>query len=125
MIVRSFDHPEAVQTTYRAHGGGVARMILDTRHLRDIMFLAGCVIGPGQTLEGHVDPMEEVYFLLAGRARMQVDDETAEIGPGDAVWIPQGAWHELTNIGPDDCFLSVIAAPIPDEGRPGPPYGKG
>ncbi|MBU1740807.1 MAG: cupin domain-containing protein [Proteobacteria bacterium] len=115
MIVRNFDHPEAVQTTYQAHGGGVARMILDTRHLRDVMFLAGCVIPPGQTLEGHVDPMEEIYFLLAGRATMKVDDETAEIGPGDAVWIPQGSWHELTNIGEENCFLGVIAAPIREE----------
>ena len=54
MIVRRFDHPEAVQTTYQAHGGGVARMILDTRHLKDIMFLAGCVIEPGRTLEDNI-----------------------------------------------------------------------
>ena len=115
MIVRSFNHPEAAKTTYKAHGGGIARMILDTRFLRDIMFLAGCVISPGQTLEGHIDPMEEIYFLLSGRARMQVDDEHREIGPGEAVWIPQGALHELTNIGDEDCFLAVIAAPIRDD----------
>jgi hypothetical protein len=40
MIVRNVNDREVLETTYIAHGGAIAQMILDRRVLREIGFLA-------------------------------------------------------------------------------------
>ncbi|MDI7260682.1 MAG: cupin domain-containing protein [Thermodesulfobacteriota bacterium] len=113
MIRHNLDHPEVRATRYRAHGGGIAHMILDTRHLQTMMFLAHASVPPGNTLLGHVDPMEEIYIIQKGIGRMQVGDEVCEVKSGDAIHIPIGQFHELTNIGEEDLTLLVVAGLIP------------
>lgn len=113
MICRNLEHPEVKATRYRAHGGGVAHMILDTRHLQTLMFLAHASVPAGETLIGHVDPMEEIYIIQSGRGRMQVGDEALEVEPGDAIHIPIGQFHELTNIGEGELTILVVAGLIP------------
>jgi mannose-6-phosphate isomerase-like protein (cupin superfamily) len=113
MILRNLEHPEVKATRYQAHGGGVAHMILDTRHLQTLMFLAHAFLPPGNKLIGHVDPMEETYIIQRGRGRMQVDDEVREVLAGDAIHIPIGHFHELTNIGEEELIILVVAGLIP------------
>ena len=110
---RNLDHPEVKATRYRAHGGGVAHMILDGRRLQTLMFLAHATVPPGNKLIGHVDPMEEIYIIQTGRGRMQVGNEICEVEPGDAVHIPIGQFHELTNTGEEVLTLLVVAGFIP------------
>lgn len=113
MIVRNLNHPEVQATRYRAHEGGVAHMVLDTRHLQTLMFLAHAAVPPGERLSGHRDPMEEIYIIQTGRGRMQVDGETLEVQPGDAIHLPIGAFHELTNTGSEELTILVVAGLIP------------
>ena len=113
MIMRNLDHPEVKATRYRAHGGGVAHMIVDTRHLQTLMFLAHASVPPGNKLIGHVDPMEEIYIIQRGRGRMQVDDEARDVKPGDAIHIPIGSFHELVNTGDEELTVLVVAGLIP------------
>ena len=113
MILRNLDYPEVKATRYQAHGGGVAHMVLDTRHLQTLMFLAHASVSPGKMLIGHVDPMEEIYIIQKGRGRMQVGDEVREVLPGDAIHIPIGHFHELTNTGEEELILLVVAGLIP------------
>ena len=40
MIVRNIHDKEVLDTTYIAHGGAIAQMILDRRRLKEIGFLA-------------------------------------------------------------------------------------
>ena len=114
MILRNLGHPEVKATRYNAHGGGVAHMILDTRHLKTLMFLAHASVPSGEKLIGHVDPMEEIYIIQKGQGRMQVDEEMREVLPGDAVHIPVGSFHELINTGRRELTLLVVAGLIPD-----------
>jgi len=114
MIRRNLEHPEVKATHYRAHGGGVAHMILDTRHLQTLMFLAHASVTPGNKLIGHVDPMEEIYVIQSGRGHMQVGDEVCEVESGDAIHIPIGHIHELTNTGEEVLTLLVVAGLIPE-----------
>jgi len=88
-------------------------MILDTRHLQTLMFLAHASVAPGEKLLGHVDPMEEIYIVQSGRGRIQVGEEVSEAGPGDAIHIPIGLFHELTNTGKETLILLVVAGLIP------------
>jgi mannose-6-phosphate isomerase-like protein (cupin superfamily) len=42
---------------------------------------------------------EEIYYILEGRGSMQVDKEIQPVGPGDAIAIPPGSLHQITNTG--------------------------
>ena len=113
MIRRNLEHSDVKATRYLAHGGGIAHMILDTRHLHTLMFVAHASIAPGKKLIGHVDPMEEIYIIQSGRGRMQVGDEMCEVESGDTIHIPIGHFHELTNIGQEGLTILVVAGLIP------------
>jgi mannose-6-phosphate isomerase-like protein (cupin superfamily) len=54
--------------------------------------------GAATTPHQHVET-EEIYYILEGRGLMRVGQQTATIGPGDAVAIPPGASHQITNTG--------------------------
>lgn len=111
MIVRNISDKEVMETTYAAHGGAIAQMVLDMRTLKEIGFLAIARLAPDRVLEEHVDPMEEIYFVLSGSGEMHVDDDARQVGPGDAVWIPVGSRHSLVNNGKEEIIILVVASP--------------
>lgn len=111
MIVRNINDKEVLDTTYLAHGGAIAQMILDRRTLKELGFLAIAKLAPGKEIESHIDPMEEIYFVLTGKGLIRVDEEEREVGPGDATWVPTGSSHSLLNTGDEDCIIIVIASP--------------
>ena len=111
MIVRNVNDREVLETTYIAHGGAIAQMILDRRILKEIGFLAIARLAKGRTIESHEDPMEEIYFVLTGEGEMTVDEDTRHVRPGDATWIPAGSAHSLTNSGEGDLLILVVASP--------------
>ena len=112
MLVRNINDREVLDTTYIAHGGAIAQMVLDQRTLKEIGFLAIARLEKGREIEPHIDPMEEIYFLLSGEGEMYVDNETRHVGPGDAIWIPAGFRHGLKNSGDEDCVILVTASPV-------------
>jgi mannose-6-phosphate isomerase-like protein (cupin superfamily) len=60
----------------------------------------------------HYHPLcEEIYYLLAGRGRMQVEDEIRPVKPGDAIAIPPGKRHQITNIGDETLRFLCCCAP--------------
>ena len=71
MIVRNIHDKEVLDTTDIAHGGAIAQMILDRRILKEIGFLAIAWLAPGRQIEAHVDPMEEIYFVVSGTGQMR------------------------------------------------------
>lgn len=111
MIVRNLRDREVLETTYIAHGGAIAQMILDRRTLKEIGFLASATLDSGKIIENHIDPMEEIYFIVTGEGEMTVDNETRHVVPGDAIWIPAGAPHALENSGEKQMFILVVASP--------------
>jgi quercetin dioxygenase-like cupin family protein len=111
MIVRNLKDREVLETTYLAHGGAIAQMILDRRILKEIGFFAIASLESGKILEAHTDPMEEIYFLVRGEGEMEVDGEKRKVVSGDAIWIPAGASHGLVNTGKEEIVILVIASP--------------
>jgi len=110
MIIRNINGPEARETTYIAHGGGTARMLLTSNLLKSMEFFAYAVVPPGNELEEHIDPLEEIYFILYGGGLMRVAEEEREVTAGDAVWIPAGDRHSLKNTGTETTAIIVVAA---------------
>jgi mannose-6-phosphate isomerase-like protein (cupin superfamily) len=110
MIVRNINDKAVLETTYRAHGGAIAQMILDRSTLEKLGFLAIARLEPGKTIESHVDPIEEIYFVANGTGVMQVDDEKQQVNPGDVIWIPEGSAHSLVNNGSEPLVIFVVAS---------------
>jgi mannose-6-phosphate isomerase-like protein (cupin superfamily) len=110
VIVRNFNDPEVLETTYIAHRGAVARMVLTSQFMKAIEFLAYAILPAGNTIEEHIDPVEEIYLIFKGGGVMKVGNETREVGEGDAVWIPVGEPHSLENTKDGETFVLVVAA---------------
>jgi len=67
---------------------------------------------PGTASQEHFHTeAEEVYYVLAGRGGVRVDDETRAIGPGDVVVIVPGERHTVWQEGTDDLVLLVTCVP--------------
>jgi mannose-6-phosphate isomerase-like protein (cupin superfamily) len=74
--------------------------------------LAEATLGPGQTTLTHRHARtEEIYYVLQGEALMMVDHEKQPLGRGDAVLIPPGSWHCITNTGAVDLVFLCCCSP--------------
>lgn len=74
--------------------------------------LAEATLVPGQQTQRHYHAeSEELYYLLAGEGEMEVDGERSAVGPGDAILIPPGAWHQITATGPEELRFLCCCAP--------------
>ncbi len=110
MIVHNFNDKEVLDTTYIAHRGAVARMVLTSQFMKAIEFLAYAILPAGNTIEEHVDDVEEIYIVFKGGGMMKVGDEIKKVKEGDAIWIPAGEPHSLRNTGKEEAFIVVVAA---------------
>lgn len=52
---------------------------------------------------------EEVYVLIEGEATVEIDGESVEMAPGDAVWISPDATRQLRNGDGEGAFVLVSA----------------
>jgi mannose-6-phosphate isomerase-like protein (cupin superfamily) len=76
-----------------------------------VQSLAEATLTPGQGTQRHYHRQaEEIYLILDGGGRMEVDGAEADVGPGDAILIPAGAWHELV-AGPVGARLLCSCVP--------------
>jgi quercetin dioxygenase-like cupin family protein len=82
---------------------------------RNIEMIHGTV-EPGQGALPHAHPgIEQVCYLIEGRARAEVAGETAELGPGDACYFPADIPHVFTAIGEQPVKVLVIYTPPYEE----------
>jgi mannose-6-phosphate isomerase-like protein (cupin superfamily) len=71
--------------------------------------LAHAVVRPGKVSLPHRLASSEVYYILEGRGTMYIDDEQAEVGPGQTVYIPPHAVQSIRNSGDTDLkFLCIV-----------------
>ncbi len=74
--------------------------------------LAEARLSPGQSTTPHFHRRsEEIYYLLSGEGQMRLGDEVRAVGPGDAIAIPPGMVHQLTNSGAGVLKLLCCCAP--------------
>jgi mannose-6-phosphate isomerase-like protein (cupin superfamily) len=60
--------------------------------------LAEARLPPAAATTPHYHPAtEEIYYILEGTGRMQIDEDIREVGPGDAIAIPPGTTHQIRN----------------------------
>ena len=54
------------------------------------------------------DTQDELYFVHSGRARVEVDDETRELGPGGLVHVESTTPRRISNAGDEDLVLVIV-----------------
>ena len=86
-------------------------------HRTKVQSLAEATLEPDEATQRHYHrATEEIYVVLKGSGRMEVDGDTKMIRPGDAVLIPAGAWHTLENNGNSELrFLCCCTPPYSHE----------
>jgi mannose-6-phosphate isomerase-like protein (cupin superfamily) len=102
--VKSLDAVEAFVTK----DGSTIREL----HHTPVQSLAEATLEVEQATERHYHRVtEEIYFVVKGQGRMELDGETTYMKPGDAVLIPPGAWHQLENNGTSELRILCMCAP--------------
>ena len=67
------------------------------------------------TIPLHQHPHEQVTYVIEGRFRFTIGDETKELGPGMAALIPGGVMHGGTTLTP--CKVIDLFSPVREDYR--------
>jgi mannose-6-phosphate isomerase-like protein (cupin superfamily) len=109
MDVKNIDQVEAFTTK----DGSEIRELLAHRNsciCRQSLAEARLPVGAATTPHHHPQT-EEIYYLLEGTGRMRIDAEEREVGVGDAIAIPPGSVHQITNTGRSTLRFLCCCAP--------------
>ncbi len=93
----------------------------------------------GGQVPWHNQEQEEVYFLLEGNAEMCLGQEKRNLQAGQAIYIPSGEFHQITNIGDRPAVMIYVYGPagnvahwrqelegtLPQAGAEAPPLPEG
>jgi len=80
--------------------------------------LAHATLKPGQSSLPHRLKISEVYFILQGQGVMYVEDESAEVHSGQAIYIPPNSTQHIRNTGDSDLkFLCIVDPAWQPEGE--------
>lgn len=112
MEVRNRDE----QVPFTTKDGSTIRSLLDLANAPVVnQSLAEATLPEGSFTDRHYHRLsEEFYYVLSGRGLMEIEGEEREVGPGDAILIPAGAWHQITATEPLR-FLCCCAPPYAHE----------
>lgn len=71
--------------------------------------LAHARVPPGKVSLPHKLKTSEVYYILEGEGIMYIDDESAQVHGGQAIYIPPHARQYIKNTGNSDLkFLCIV-----------------
>lgn len=71
--------------------------VYDLYHLQNLS-LSLTELNPNKNTSGHShDDADEVYIFVSGTGRLQIDDNSEDVEPGDIFTIPRGAFHKVYN----------------------------
>ena len=68
----------------------------------------------GGQVPWHNQEQEEVYFVLEGEGEMCLGDEVRTLSAGQAVYIPPGVYHQLSNAGDTALKFVYVYGPAGD-----------
>jgi len=68
----------------------------------------------GGQVPWHNQEQEEVYFVVEGQGEMCLGEERQSLSTGQAVYIPHGVFHQLTNVGTTPLTMIYVYGPAGD-----------
>jgi mannose-6-phosphate isomerase-like protein (cupin superfamily) len=109
MDIQNIDRVPAFTTK---DGSEIRELLADRNSSIRNQSLAEARLAPGLATTPHYHPRtEEIYYILAGTGLMRIAGETRQVGPGDAIAIPPGSAHQITNTGGDELRFLCCCAP--------------
>jgi mannose-6-phosphate isomerase-like protein (cupin superfamily) len=95
-------------------GAYISRLLIDSEGVGSLkLMISHGTLKPGESLMEpgtHPHPYDEAYYILRGQGRVEFGDgeESYEVGPDTAVFIPAGTKHRPINTGTEDLeFLGI------------------
>ena len=85
-------------------GGTIAKederyVVKDNTTLKNLV-VSSTRLQPRKATSGHKhEGQEEVYYFIEGTGKMELDDDTIKVQPGDVVLIEDGVFHRVHNTG--------------------------
>ena len=68
----------------------------------------------GGQVPWHNQDQEEIYFIIEGTCEMCLGEERQTLKTGQAVFIPPGVFHQLTNVGDTPARMMYCYGPAGD-----------
>jgi len=110
--VRAFEIADLLRAV--DHSGHVYQEFLRADELS-----VGVAVWPARSVDDQAPHTEdEVYYVVAGRAVIRVEQEDRQVGRGSIVYVPAGVEHRFHDIG-EDLEVLVFWAPPRRSRRPG------
>lgn len=81
-------------------GSEIRELLAHRNSCIQLQSLAEARLPPGaQTTPHHHPRTEEIYYILEGQGLMRIGVETRTVSVGDAIAIPPGQVHQISNTG--------------------------
>jgi mannose-6-phosphate isomerase-like protein (cupin superfamily) len=96
------------------HAETVNRRLIgpETVGAKHLEVLLGTVGAIGSGALAHMHPgIEQVCYMLQGRAKVEVDGQKFEMGPGDTCFFPADMPHVFTRVSEETLRVLVIYSP--------------
>ena len=85
-----FTYNDEIQSTPMRQG--VLRKVLS--HSENLM-ICEITLEKGSVIPKHAHPHEQITYIISGKCRYTVGEETKEVGAGDSVLIPGNVSHSI------------------------------
>jgi mannose-6-phosphate isomerase-like protein (cupin superfamily) len=83
-----------------------------------VQMINWALLPAGKSFQAHYhEDMQEIFILVQGRTQINIDDESAELNTGDAVFIPVAAVHTMHNPHIEDAAYIVIGITLGQGGK--------
>ena len=68
-------------------------------------------LNPGEEIGRERHDVDQVFLIVAGLARVFIDDAVRDLEQGSLAVVPAGAWHNVANLGQNDLRLVTLYSP--------------
>ena len=83
-------------------------LVRDNTELNNLV-VSSTKLKPNKATSGHKhDGQEEVYMFIEGVGKMELDDETIKVEPGNTVLIKDGVFHRVHAGMHDDLYFICV-----------------
>ncbi|MEP2775552.1 MAG: cupin domain-containing protein [Luteolibacter sp.] len=107
---------KAAQAPFTTKDGSTITSLLDSANapVKSQSLAEARIPAGGSTQRHYHRDSEEFYYISEGAGVMEISGEIRDVGVGDAILIPAGAWHAITATT-DLVFLCCCAPPYRHE----------
>ena len=103
---------DAVPAFTTKDGSEIRELLAHRNSCIRLQSLAEARLAAGTRTAAHYHPRtEEIYYILSGAGLMQIGDQQRAVSPGDAIAIPPGSVHTISNTGSETLRFLCCCAP--------------